>query len=121
MSFCLDIPVTIVNGRGCVRARLGEFVREKHALIVTGRHGAAACGALGDVTDALTSLGAAYTVFDKVSENPPIAMTYEGGQLGASVGADLVIGIGGGWVMSLILAVAGACLIIWLFRLIKKK
>ncbi|MBO4356369.1 MAG: GlsB/YeaQ/YmgE family stress response membrane protein [Clostridia bacterium] len=28
--------------------------------------------------------------------------------------------MGGGWIMSLILAIAGACLIIWLFRLIKK-
>ena len=34
---------------------------------------------------------------------------------------NVILGIiGGGWVMSIILAVAGACLIIWLARLIFK-
>ena len=42
-----------------------------------------------------------------------------GGAVGGWLGS--LIGIGGGWVMSIILAVAGACLIIWLFRLIFKK
>ena len=39
-----------------------------------------------------------------------------GGALGGWLGS--LIGIGGGWVMSVILAIAGACLIIFLFRLI---
>ncbi len=42
-----------------------------------------------------------------------------GGALGGWLGS--LIGIGGGWVMSIILAVAGACLLIWLFRLVFKK
>lgn len=42
-----------------------------------------------------------------------------GGALGGWLGS--LIHIGGGWVMSIILAIAGACLIIFLFRLIFKK
>lgn len=32
-----------------------------------------------------------------------------------------LIGIGGGWVMSIILSIAGACLVIFLWRLLFKK
>ena len=44
-----------------------------------------------------------------------------GGARGGWLGS--LIGIGGGWVMSVILAIAGSCLIIFLWRLIfgKKK
>ncbi len=42
-----------------------------------------------------------------------------GGLVGGFLGG--LIGLGGGWVMSLILAVAGACLIIWVYRKVLKK
>ncbi|MBO4327156.1 MAG: GlsB/YeaQ/YmgE family stress response membrane protein [Clostridia bacterium] len=42
-----------------------------------------------------------------------------GGALGGWLGS--LIGIGGGWVMAIILSIAGACLIIFLWRLIFKK
>ena len=42
-----------------------------------------------------------------------------GGALGGWLGS--LIGLGGGWVMSIILAIAGACLVIFLWRLIFKK
>ncbi len=48
-----------------------------------------------------------------------VVLGIAGGALGGWLGGK--IGLGGGWVMSLILAVAGACLIIFLFRLIFKK
>ncbi len=41
-----------------------------------------------------------------------------GGAVGGWLGS--LIGLGGGWLMSLVLSVAGACLVIWLSRLIKK-
>ena len=41
-----------------------------------------------------------------------------GGAVGGWLGS--LIGLGGGWFMSLVLSVAGACLVIWLSRLIKK-
>ncbi len=42
-----------------------------------------------------------------------------GGALGGWLGG--LIGIGGGWVFSLLLAIAGSCLLIFLWRLIFKK
>ena len=44
------------------------------------------------------------------------------GVLGGVVGGWLggLIGIGGGWVMSIVLAVVGSCLLIWLAKLILK-
>ncbi len=42
-----------------------------------------------------------------------------GGALGGWLGS--LIGIGGGWVMSIILSIAGACLVIFLWRLLFKK
>ncbi len=42
-----------------------------------------------------------------------------GGALGGWLGS--LIGIGGGWVMSIILSIAGACLLIFLWRLLFKK
>ncbi len=48
-----------------------------------------------------------------------IVLGIVGGALGGWLGG--LIGIGGGWVMSIILAIAGACLIIFLWRLLFEK
>ncbi len=42
-----------------------------------------------------------------------------GGVIGGWLGG--LIGVGGGWVFSILLAVAGSCLLIWVVRLITKK
>lgn len=42
-----------------------------------------------------------------------------GGALGGWLGS--LIGIGGGWVMSILLAILGSCILIWLWRLFIKK
>ncbi len=68
----------------------------RHALIVTGKHSAKKSGALADVTALLGGLGITYTVFDGVTENPPLLDCHAAGRLAAEVGAELVIGIGGG-------------------------
>ena len=45
--------------------------------------------------------------------------TLKGGLVGGLIGS--LLGIGGGWVSSLILAILGACIVIWLWRLISGK
>ncbi|MBR0136006.1 MAG: GlsB/YeaQ/YmgE family stress response membrane protein [Clostridia bacterium] len=42
-----------------------------------------------------------------------------GGVVGGVIGS--LIGVGGGWVTGILLSIGGACLVIWLFRLIFKK
>ena len=96
MSFDFYMPTKIYFGENALSSSVCEFSGYKHALIVTGKHSARLCGALDDVTDILDKSNVNYTVFDKIGENPLLSVCYEGGQTAVDVGADLVIGIGGG-------------------------
>lgn len=96
MDFLSDIPVKIFRGKGCVRREGKALALGKYAFIVCGSHGAAACGALGDVTGTLEKLGIEYTVFNRSRENPPLELCREGGKECIACSADFVIGIGGG-------------------------
>lgn len=96
MDFNFSFPVRVISGKGCVKNNAEIFNIGKHAFIVCGKNGAKLSGALDDVTDVLTSLNIDFTVFDKSVENPPVTICYEGGMLCREVGADFVIGIGGG-------------------------
>lgn len=91
------MPTKVRLGRGCVRAASDEL-REIAStwLVVTSAHAARSCGALEDVEAALTKAGAAWAVFDQVTENPDIACVYEGALLAMARNADGIIAIGGG-------------------------
>ncbi len=96
MNASFYLPTKVHFGRNAIRNHACELLLGKHALIVTGKHSAVACGALADVSAILTEHGIRYTVFDKISENPPLLTCHEGGRHAAEIGADFVIGIGGG-------------------------
>lgn len=104
MSFYM--PVNVITGEGCVSAHAGALALGRHALIVTGRNSARASGALTDVTAALAGQGIRYTLFDRAAENPLASMCREGGALCREIGADFVIGIGGGSALDAAKAVA---------------
>ena len=90
----------VVNiGAGAIDVKnsvLAEYSKPLRALVVTGRHSAKACGAYDDVVKALTSQGIAYSLFDRVEENPSVETVMEARDFGLSEDCDLVIGIGGG-------------------------
>ncbi len=96
MQASFYLPTRVFFGERVLQANKSALCQGKHAFIVTGKHSAIASGALADVTAVLGEFGISYTVFDKIQENPPLLTCFEGGKLAAAVGADFVIGIGGG-------------------------
>ena len=106
MNFSFNLPVRIVSGKNCVKSNPSLLCIGKHALIVTGKNGAKKSGALDDVVEVLSANGIGYTVFDEITENPPIETCFKGGMLGAELGADFIIGIGGGSALDAAKAIA---------------
>ena len=106
MNFSFNLPVRIVSGTHCIQKSADLLCVGESALIVTGKNGAKMSGALDDVTAALKSHGVEYTVFDRITENPPLEVCFDGGRLAADVGADFIIGIGGGSALDAAKAIA---------------
>lgn len=91
------LPCRLVTGKDCVNEK-GEVLSSlgRRCLLVSGRHGALASGALQDVCALLKRLGIAWELFDKVEPNPLISTARRAGALAAEMGAGFVVGIGGG-------------------------
>lgn len=91
------MPTRLFTGGDCIAghsdaiAALGEC-----CLVVTDKVAAKASGALADVERVLEDRGVAYSIWDGVTENPPVAGCLEAGRIAAREGAQFVIGIGGG-------------------------
>lgn len=91
------MPVRLITGENCIRKNAAELRRfGARCLIVTGAHSAQSCGALDDVTAALTEAGVEYTHYSGIAANPTVASCKEAGEQGAAFGAGFVFGIGGG-------------------------
>jgi len=106
MNLNFHMPVRLISGEYAVQNNASALALGSHALIVTGRRSAEASGALADVTAALEAQKIAYTVFNRIRENPLASTCREGGALCRKVGADFVIGIGGGSALDAAKAVA---------------
>ena len=96
MNFSFNLPVRIISGTNCIQNNASLLCLGKNALIITGKNGAKKSGALDDVTEVLSQKGVKYSIFDKITENPPLEVCFEGGKMAADAGADFIIGIGGG-------------------------
>lgn len=107
MNASFYLPTTVFFGRETLKNNAAALQKAgKKAVLVTGRHSAAASGALDDVKKVLTAAGIPFLLFDRVTENPPLLLCHEAGQAAAAFGADFVIGIGGGSPMDAAKAVA---------------
>ena len=87
----------VVFGKNCVennKNKLSDL--GKKCLIVTSKSGAKKSGALIDVVNALESIGIEYSIFNKITENPLVSTVIEGGKAARDMGAEFIIGIGGG-------------------------
>ena len=91
------MPTKIFYGKGCVRENNGYFSSlGKKCLIVTGKSSAKRSGALDDVRCALETNHISYEVFDEVEQNPLLSTCARAGKRAREMGADFLIGIGGG-------------------------
>ena len=78
----------------------------KRCLVVTGKTSAAASGVLDDLADVLPSLGVEYEVFGEIEPNPSIHVCCEGGRRARALGAEYIIGAGGGSALDAAKAIA---------------
>lgn len=91
------MPTKVHLEKGCVKKYTKELTAlGTKALIVTGRSSSKKNGSLSDVTQALTSEGVLYIIFDEIEENPSVETVMKGAKLGIDEHVDFVIGIGGG-------------------------
>ena len=88
---------TIEFGAGKIE-ELGQIVKStgaKKVLVVTDK-GLVEAGVLGKVTAPLDAAGIDYVVFDEIEPNPIDTTADKGGRAAKDIGAELIIGVGGG-------------------------
>ena len=90
------MPTKVIAGENAVRSNANELILGKKCMIVTGRTSGERSGALADVTAELDLRGIEYKIYNRVSNNPTIEETAEGGAIAREFGCDFLIGIGGG-------------------------
>ena len=107
-DFSAHRPVTIYTGTDCVKDHPEAFADcGSRALIVSGKHGADACGAIRDIAETLDKAGCTYVRFAKIPENPPADLCHEAGQLARDEHCDFVVAVGGGSALDAGKAIAG--------------
>lgn len=91
-------PTRIFFGSGAVAQHYEEMkTLGKRALIVTGQGGSAVRnGSLKDLFQALSSCDISWELFNEVEANPSVKTVRRGAVIARQVGADFVIGLGGG-------------------------
>lgn len=101
------IPTKIHVQKDCVSTYMTELASfGTKALIVTGANSSKQNGSLKDVTEALSSQGVLYVIFDSIQQNPSLENVTKAAQVGKEENVDYVIGIGGGSPMDAAKAIA---------------
>ncbi len=89
-------PVQILSGEGCLKTYQGFRTFGARCMIVCSRTAARISGAFDDARAALDASGVSYTVFDRVEPNPLVQTCCAAGREAREMGAEFILGIGGG-------------------------
>lgn len=97
MQFNFRCPTRIFFGQKCVDTYSSELsTLGKKAMIVTGGSSSQRNGSLAEMTAALTREGVEVQIFNEIEQNPGLTTVYRGGQRAREMGADFIVGLGGG-------------------------
>lgn len=97
IPYKFHIGTKVLFGRNVINENKSELSKfGKKALIVTGKTSGKSSGALRDVEVMLAELDMQYRVYDEVENNPSLENVNEGGAVARDLGANVIIGIGGG-------------------------
>lgn len=106
MTYSIYMPAKCFWGNDCVCENSSSLVLGKTCLIVTGKSSAKLSGALDDAISALGKEGVSCGIFDGIGENPLISACHNAGEAARKIGADFILGIGGGSVLDASKAIA---------------
>lgn len=96
-DFSFYMPVNILGGNFVLKNNKAVFSElGKKCLIVTGNSSAKKSGALDDLMEIFKELNIEYKIFDEITENPLTSTCCKGGKIAREMGADFIVGIGGG-------------------------
>ncbi|MDL2234986.1 iron-containing alcohol dehydrogenase [Christensenellaceae bacterium OttesenSCG-928-L17] len=96
MQFEYQAVSNLFFGPDCVRQQTNQWILGKRAYIVTGKYSGRMSGAMMEVTAALEENGVTYEVFEGIGNNPSVMQCKEVAALARKMGAEFIIGIGGG-------------------------
>jgi alcohol dehydrogenase class IV len=97
MEFTYYMPVRVIFGKGAVRKSAAEFKRlGSRALIVTGKNSSDINGSMADTARALEECGIPYEKYGGIKPNPNVEDVRDAATAARSIGADFIIGVGGG-------------------------
>lgn len=96
-DFSFYMPVNVLGGNDVLQKNKNIFSDlGKKCLIVTGASSAKKSGALDDLIGIFEELSIEHKIFNEITENPLTSTCYKGGKIAREMGADFVVGIGGG-------------------------
>ena len=96
-NFTYHNPVKVVFGLGTLKQAGEEAAKLGKRAFVVSYGDASVTGTLANLKGLLDAAGVASQEFLEVVPNPPIEMVARGVDAAKAFGADLVIGVGGGW------------------------
>ena len=95
MSFYM--PVRVRTGAGCLKDGAKDLrALGTRCLIVSGRSAAQRSGALSDLVATLSEAGIAHAHFDGIEQNPSYASCLAAARAAKDLGAEFIVGVGGG-------------------------